>query len=341
MFLKNAWYAALWSKDLDAAPVGRVFLDEAVVLFRDAKGDAVALEDRCCHRAAPLSMGEMKDGLLQCGYHGLMFDGTGHCVSVPGQARIPAGAKVRKYPTVERWNLIWIWMGEAALADPDLIVDLPWLDSPDWAITPGSIHLHANYQLLVDNLLDVTHAAYLHRNTLAADPAETTTPSTIERMEGGVKVGRWMVDVLPPPLFAKAGGFEGEKVDRWQVVTWHPPGVVYLDVGCARTGTGAPEGDRSQGISIWSNHLLTPETETSCHYLFSFARNFRIDDPDMSRMIFEGTRATFLEDVGMLEAQQKKLRGGQLENVVDLFADAAQLQARRLMDNLLQAERAA
>jgi phenylpropionate dioxygenase-like ring-hydroxylating dioxygenase large terminal subunit len=341
MFVRNAWYAAAWSKDLvQEAPLGRVFLDDPVVLFRDPDGRAAALEDRCCHRAAPLSLGAMQDGFLQCGYHGLLFDRTGTCVQIPGQDRIPAGAKVRSYPLEERWNLVWIWMGDPALADPDKIIDLPWLDDPGWAITPGTIHLHANYQLLVDNLLDVTHAAYLHKNTLAADPREATTPSTMERLDNGVRTGRWLLDVAAPPLFARAGGFNDEKVDRWQTVTWHPPGVVYLDVGCARAGTGAPEGNREQGISIWSNHLLTPETETSSHYLFSFARNFRVDDTAMSAALFEGTRATFMEDVGMLEAQQKKLRGARLERTIDLMADVAQLQARRMMDELLRAEAA-
>lgn len=338
MFLRNAWYAAAWSKDVDVTPLGRVFLGESVVLFRDADGRAVALEDRCCHRAAPLSLGEVKDGRIQCGYHGLMFDGAGNCVSIPGQDRIPAGAKVRTYPLAERWNLVWIWMGEPSMADPDKIVDLPWLDDPGWAITPGTLHLRSNYQLVIDNLLDVTHAAYLHKNTLAADPREATTPSTTERLENAVRTGRWLLDVAPPPLFARAGGFNDEKVDRWQVVTWHPPGVVYLDVGCARAGTGAPEGDRSQGISFWSNHLLTPESETSSHYLFSFARNFGVGDEAMSRSMYEGTRATFMEDVEMLEAQQRKLHGGRLERTIDLVADAAQLQARRMMDELLGAE---
>jgi phenylpropionate dioxygenase-like ring-hydroxylating dioxygenase large terminal subunit len=335
MFLKNAWYPALWSKDLADKPVGRVYLNEAVVLFRDAQGNAVALEDRCCHRAAPLSLGRVMDGLLQCNYHGLKYDGTGACVEIPGQARIPSGAKVRAYPLYERWNVVWIWMGEPALADPGKIIDLPWLDDPAWAITPGTIHVHANYQLLVDNLLDVTHVAYLHRNTLAGDPRDALEPTTTERLDNAVRVGRFMLEVNPPPLFAKAGGFNG-RVDRWQIVTWNAPSVVYLDVGCATAGTGAPQGDRSQGISIWSNHLLTPETETSTHYMFSFARNFGVADEKMSQMIFEGTQATFLEDVEMLEAQQKKLQGGRLERTVDLIADNAQLQARRMMDELLK-----
>src|SRR5947209_2008857 len=336
-FPKNGWYAAIWSKDLAGAPIARTFLNEPVVLFRGANGNAAALEDRCCHRAAPLSRGEVAGDYLRCGYHGLTFDAQGQCVAVPGQTTIPSGARVRAYPVVERWNVVWIWMGDASRVDDSKIVELPWLDSPDWEGTPGYIKIEANTQLLVDNLLDYTHVSYLHGATIAGDPREATTPTKTERLNDGVRVGRWMIDFKPPPLFAKAGGFTGN-VDRWQHATWKPPATVYMDVGCAKTGTGAPEGDRSQGISIWSTHLVTPETEESCHYHFCFARNFALDDPEMSRMLFEGSRATFLEDKDMLEAQQRNLKGGALDGLIHINADAAQLQARRMLDELVRAE---
>ena len=336
-FPKNGWYAASWAKDLGAVPVARTILDEPIVLFRGDSRKAAALEDRCCHRAAPLSRGEVAGDHLRCGYHGLTFDAQGQCVAVPGQTTIPSGARVRAYPVVERWNVVWIWMGDAARVDDSKIVELPWLDSPDWEGTPGYIKIEANTQLLVDNLLDYTHVSYLHGATIAGDPREATTPTKTERLNDGVRVGHWMIDFNPPPLFAKAGGFTGN-VDRWQHAVWKPPSVVYMDVGAARTGTGAPQGDRSQGISIWSTHLVTPETDTSCHYHFCFARNFGLGDAEMSRLLYEGSRATFLEDKVMLEAQQKNLSGGAIDGLIHVTADAAQLQARRMLDELLLAE---
>ncbi len=336
-FPKNCWYTAIWSEELADKPVARTILGEEVVLFRGQNGKAAALEDRCCHRAAPLSLGAVAGDNLRCGYHGLIFDTEGRCVLIPGQDSIPASARVRSYPIVERWNVVWIWMGDPALADAGRIVELPWLDSPEWAATPSYLHLKVNAQLLVDNLLDYTHVSYLHANTIAGDPREATTPTKTERLNDGVRVGRWMIDFKPPPLFAKAGGFTGN-VDRWQHATWKPPSVVYMDVGAARTGTGAPEGDRSQGISIWSTHLVTPETDASCHYHFGFARNFQIDDAAMSKMLFEGARNTFLEDKDMLEAQQKKISAGDLDNMIHINADAAQLQARRMLADLVRAE---
>jgi phenylpropionate dioxygenase-like ring-hydroxylating dioxygenase large terminal subunit len=340
MFLRNGWYSAIWGKDLTDRPVDKTFLNEKVVLFRNASGAVAALEDCCCHRAAPLSKGEVAGDYLACGYHGLKFDIHGQCVEVPGQTTVPRSAKVRSYPAREKWGVVWIWMGEAAKADESKIPDLFWLDDPKWTNTPGYIHVNSNYQFVLDNLLDLTHVSYVHKKTLAGDPREATTPTKTERLPDGVKVGRWMIDFTPPPLFAKAGNFTG-LVDRWQFATWNPPSTVYLDVGCAKAGTGAPQGDRSQGISIWSSHLVTPETENTSHYMFCFARDFSPGDVEMSRLLYEGSKATFLEDAEMLEAVQRNRHGGSLEGLVDIGADAAQLQARRMLDQLIKAEAAA
>jgi phenylpropionate dioxygenase-like ring-hydroxylating dioxygenase large terminal subunit len=339
MFLRNGWYSAIWSHELKEKPVGKTFLNDKVVLFRNDRGQVGALEDCCCHRAAPLSRGEISGATLACGYHGLKFDVNGQCVEVPGQSEIPPGAKVRSYPVHEKNNVVWIWMGDAAKADTAKISDMPWLSDPKWATTPGNIHVKTNYQFIIDNLLDLTHVTYVHKNTLAGDPREATTPTKTERLNDGVRVGRWMLDFVPPPLFAKAGNFTSN-VDRWQHVTWHPPGIVYLDVGCAKAGTGAPQGDRSQGISIWSSHLITPETEHSSHYMFCFARDFRLDDPDMSKMLYEGSKATFLEDADILEAVQANRTGGSLDGLIHITADAAQLQARRMLNSMIGAEQA-
>ena len=337
MFLRKAWYPAIWSRELKDHPIGRTFLGDKVVLFRTTSGRAAALADCCCHRAAPLSKGNVAGEYLACGYHGLKFDVTGQCVEVPGQSVIPRGANVRSYRVHERWNVVWIWMGQPEKADESAIPDMPWLADPGWVARPGYLHLNSNYQFLIDNLLDVTHAAYVHKNTLAGDPREATVPTKTERLADGVRVGRWLIDVAPPPLFAKAGSFGGN-VDRWQFVTWKQPSTVYLDVGCAETRTGAPEGDRSKGISIWSNHLITPESERSSHYLFSFARNFRLADSEMSKLLYEGSKATFLEDAEMLEGVQGNRTGGSLDGLIDLTSDAAQLQARRMLKGLISAE---
>jgi phenylpropionate dioxygenase-like ring-hydroxylating dioxygenase large terminal subunit len=130
MLLRNAWYIGAWADELGDKPSARRICGDPVVLFRDGSGRAAALADRCCHRAAPLHLGSLVEAGIQCGYHGLVFDATGRCVTIPGQKLIPQDAQVRSYPTVERDHLVWLWMGEATLADPAKIVDFPYHNDP-------------------------------------------------------------------------------------------------------------------------------------------------------------------------------------------------------------------
>ncbi len=93
MFVRNCWYVATWSHLLPAGAVlGRQILDEPVVLYRTDSGRLVALEDRCPHRLAPLSLGRVRGEALQCMYHGLTLDPAGRCTRVPGTDRIPPQA---------------------------------------------------------------------------------------------------------------------------------------------------------------------------------------------------------------------------------------------------------
>jgi phenylpropionate dioxygenase-like ring-hydroxylating dioxygenase large terminal subunit len=217
---------------------------------------------------------------------------------------------------------------------------LPWLDDSNWTTTPGMIDVKASYQFIIDNLLDLTHVTYVHKNTLAGDPREATTPCRTERLPDGIRIGRWVLDAVPAPLFAKAGNFTGN-VDRWQYVTWKPPSTIFLDTGVAKAGTGAPQGDRSQGVSIWATHLITPETEERSQYMFAWARNFALGDAATSKLIYDGTLATFLEDAAMLEAVQTNREGGSLEGLVHVGADGPQLQARRVLQALIEDEKRA
>jgi phenylpropionate dioxygenase-like ring-hydroxylating dioxygenase large terminal subunit len=102
MFLRNSWYVAARSAEVARKPLARILLNEPVALYRKEDGTPVALEDRCCHRQLPLSMGRLEGDELRCGYHGLKFDASGTCVEIPGQTAIPPQARVRAYPLLER-----------------------------------------------------------------------------------------------------------------------------------------------------------------------------------------------------------------------------------------------
>ena len=159
MFVKNAWYVAAWETEIGDGPLARTILGEPVVMFGTPDG-VVVLEDRCCHRSLPLSMGQVVGDRIQCGYHGLEFDQSGSCVKIPGQNQIPSGASVKSYPLVERWNWVWIWMGDPALADESMIPNWWWFEHPDWELVKGKyLKLDCNYELITDNLLDLSHLA--------------------------------------------------------------------------------------------------------------------------------------------------------------------------------------
>lgn len=338
-FLRNAWYAACWSDDLDAgALVSKTILNDPMVLWRDADGAPVALEDRCCHRHLPLSLGRLTGRTLQCGYHGLEFDASGVCVRVPGQSRVPPGAGVRSWPVRERHSMVWVWTGDPAAADDSLIPNLWWLDDPGWARAGGYIHMKADYRLLIDNLLDLTHVSYIHRDTLAGDPKEALVPVRTIRDGDAIRVERWMLGFTAPPMYDKARKFDGP-VDRWQLIKWQAPSTVTLDIGCADAGTGAPEGDRSNGISMWSNHIITPETETTTHYHWCFARDYKHDDSEVTDILVKGGLKAFHEDVEILEAQQKSQLAVGDRPVVDINIDNAPMRFRRILADRIEAER--
>ena len=336
-FIKNAWYVAAQSLELADSVLGRVICGDPVVMFRTEAGEPAILEDRCCHRHLPLSLGKRIGDRVQCGYHGLEFDADGVCVSVPGQSRVPPGAGVRSYPTVERYRYIWIWPGDPEKANPDLIPDYHWNNDPGWVSNTGYFYVESNHQLLVDNLLDLSHVQFIHATTLGADGV-TDAPLNTTRDGDRVHIDRWIMDMPPPAMFAGAGDFPGD-VDRWQLITWTAPTHVVIDVGCANAGSGARDGNRDQGITIYSNHTITPETEKSCHYFWHHARNYRLGDEELTKFLANAAGTAFGEDVDILAAQQYSIdTAGDDWHGIDINADAGVLQARKIVGGLLAGE---
>ncbi len=205
-FLMNCWYVAAWGHELiDARLLARTLLGKPVVLYEGDGGRVVALDNRCAHRGAKLSNGRVEGDCVRCMYHGLKFNETGKCVQIPGQDDIPGKMAVRSYPVVERDHLVWIWMGQAEKADPALILDFPYLRDPDWRGHPGYLHYDANYLLIVDNLADFSHLAFVHTKTLGGSEeyAFKTKPVSVEREDWGFRVERWHLDAEPPPYHRK------------------------------------------------------------------------------------------------------------------------------------------
>ena len=339
MFIRNAWYVGAWGTEVGRQNLlRRTLLNEPVVFYRKEDGTPVALEDKCAHRHAPLSEGKLKGNVLECPYHGLQYDETGACVHVPGQSSIPPGCAVKSYPVVERYQWVWIWMGDPALANPDDIEDFHWMDDPAWRAKGELMHLEANYKLLVENLLDLSHLSYIHPTTLGTDKV-AQTPMKAERGARHVTVTRWVMDAPPPPFFQKVGRIDPEQhVDRWQHITWTPPAFVRLDVGCAIAGTGAPEGDRSQGITMRNLNAITPETDKTTHYFWAQARDFRLDEAWMDDLLVDNVRTAFMEDLWIIKLQQQNIDTGTPAPRIDINHDGGGIQAIRMLDALIDSD---
>lgn len=336
MFLRDEWYVAALSRELHSRPVQRWILGEPLALFRTASGRAVILSDRCPHRGAPLSSGAVAGETLSCGYHGFTFDPQGKCVHIPGMSSIPPQACVRSYAVVERWGWVFVWMGEAERADEQRLPDLRWMTEPGWVGRNEYLQVKANYRLVRDNLLDLTHARFVHKKTLGTT-AVTDHPIRTEVAERRVRVTREMNGIEPSPFFRRMGGFAG-RVDHRQQIDFHPPCQVLINT---RVRSVEDSGE-NRAAEFYVLNALTPENERSTHYFWGLVRNFVLDDEAVTETQQKLNRETFMEDLAILESQQAlfdcRPEGWR---PIPVPNDGGCLQADRLMNKLIAAEHAA
>ena len=333
----NAWYVIAWNHEVKrASMVARTICDKPIVTYRKQDGTPVALDDACWHRLVPLAMGHLKGDNVVCGYHGLVYEPGGRCIHMPSQDTINPSASVRSYPVVERHRFVWIWMGDPALANHDLVPDLHWNDDPDWTGDGVMMEVNANFRLVVDNLMDLTHETFVHSGSIGND-AVAEAPFSVEHSGDGATVTRWMHDIVPPPFWASQLGKPGN-VDRWQIIRFQGPSTVAIDVGVAVAGTGAPDGDRSQGVNGYILNSITPSTETKSYYFWSVCRNYRIKDVSLTTQWREATKMIFGQDEAILNAQQEAIDRNPDKVFYDLNIDVGAMWARRKIDQMIERE---
>jgi vanillate O-demethylase monooxygenase subunit len=340
-YVKNGWYVAAWQEEITDQPLARRLGDEPVVLYRGHDGRAVALLDRCPHRGAALSLGEVTPDGLQCNYHGLVFARDGKCVVIPNQDRIPSQACVKSFPLVEKDGMAWIWLGDPALADESKIVDYPYHnDGKTWPRRNGMIRIEGHYMLLIDNLMDLTHIGYMHKRTIGSGPGAEYADALmdVKRNERGVRMTRWIFDHTPPNTYVKAVGFKG-KVDRWHEMDFVSPGAVMMYAGASDAGTGAYENNTRDdgGVKLRIFHAATPETGSSFHYFFSMMTGFNQDNPKTIEFYESEVLKTFPEDAAFVASQQKRLEEIP-QPQIDTMHDAARVQVRRYYQDKLAQE---
>jgi vanillate O-demethylase monooxygenase subunit len=316
--------------------LARTVCGRKIALWRKTDGTAVALEDACWHRLLPLSMGRLEEDQLVCRYHGLVFDATGRCTHIPSVARISPSACVRAFPVVEKHRYVWVWPGDPARADPELVPDMHWNDDPDWAGDGNTLFLACDYRLVIDNLMDLTHETFVHASSIGHRAIVEAQPTTTHD-DRTVTVTRWMMDIDAPPFWRAQLGRPGN-VDRWQIIRFEAPCTIVLDVGVALAGTGAVDGDRSQGVNNRVLNTITPATEGTCMYFWSLLRNYRLHDQSLTTQLRNANARIFEEDRVVVEAQQRSIDTLLDQSLRNLNIDAGSVFARRSIEHLIEQE---
>ena len=330
MFVENAWYVAAWAHEVSEKPLARRICDQPVVLYRQLDGTACALIDSCAHRGAPLSLGTVTKKGIRCNYHGVVFGCDGKCSEIPNQDVIPAKAKLRSFPLVERDNILWIWMGAPELADQDLVIAYPFHADPSWPGRYAMAPVAANYLLIADNLLDATHLAYVHGNTVGgSDPnVHMVAESSLKPTDRGHRFERKMRNAPPPPAYATCVPELPDRIDRWQQFDFIAPSTVLQYSGGVPAGKD-PASAEAPRFDMRIFHSATPATQNTCYYFYSVQNGHKIDDPQATEVIAEQIGAAIVEDKLFIEAQQERVTELGEERLFDNAADSARIMARR------------
>ena len=345
MFLRNAWYVGGTSAELNSSgKVAFTMLGEPVVIYRKAKGDPVALEDRCVHRMAPLSLGRIEGDNLRCMYHGMLFDERGKALEIPGQPIIPSQACVRSYPVVERGGWLWVWMGDVAKANQALIPPVEGLDNPAWFLPQDRLDYVCHYQLINDNLTDLGHLAWVHRESFGADESWSSTFPKVSPLDRGVRIDRWLQSVPPIPPLGKAAG-QGA-VDHWAQLDYLVPGVFHFYNALYPAGTASKYGgeapskdDPSLLYEHYTQQAVTPMTADTTRYFFSWGPSGRTGSAEDAAVMRQVLNAAFLEDKTIIEAQHKIIALDPDRKPMPIVHDKGVTLFQRLMQRLMREER--
>lgn len=334
---ENCWYVACWGADVTEQPMERWILDRPVVFYRNSAGAVVALGGRCPHRGFPLAKGRVCGDTIECGYHGIQFDATGKCTHVPTQDRIPERMKVPSYPVHEVWDWIWIWMGDPALADVSIIPDHDALGLADPANWEPDVKVYSNvaarYQLLHDNLLDLSHVGFLHGSTIGTADLARTQQSN-EQGINWLNSTRYVTNATLTSGLSAAWGVDGV-VDRELSLTFLLPCLHWGRDRFLRS-RALDTADAGEELAVRRiYHAITPATRYSAHYFFVRASGRNGSARPTLKFDY---RKIIDEDVTAVEEVERLLNAGVAPVEVSIRSDVHAVKARELLEAFAQAE---
>lgn len=339
--VRDRWYIAAFSNEITREPMERTILGKAVVMYRTEAGMAVAMYGLCPHRYYPLALGKLEGDSIVCGYHGFTFAYDGKCVRIPSQE---TGARFCQptYRIEERGPLCWIWMGNPDRCDPDLIPPYEdfGLDQPGWRNgTQFVLHMKGRSQLLVDNLMDLTHLPYVHYQIPGGDVFNRAERVSEER----ARSYRLRLLVKSPwtgffdLLFGPQHRFEG-LCDMETVTDFYGPELIRTS-GPIITAIEGREDVPNELGHVYFLHGITPETETSTHYWSLIPRSHRLEDDGLNHLLTEMDREVRLQDVAAIEAVEVRVdAGAAFQRELLAKSDAPAAKVRQKIQALLDAE---
>ena len=326
----NHWWVGAYAQEVGRSLLGRDILGERVLFYRTDSGEPIALSGICPHRAFPLEKGRIVGDAVQCGYHGFTFAKDGVCILVPSQTGIPQKASLRRYPTVERAGLVWIWTGEVALADAAHIPDVEamGLGNPAWSVEqhpPATVN--ARFTLLLENLLDLSHVTFIHAKTIPGGKEVASIPVTLEETESSLTVKRKGKNLPLNPLIQMQFPQQDGPVDQDFDAEYLGPGLIR---------TGGAISDAASGRQLGTQnfiHMITPASPTRLHYFVNTARNFGLDNRTLADVNLGMGTHIQPEDIEAIEAIETVLQSGfTIPQEISARIDNGALKVRRRLE---------
>ena len=346
LYIRNCWYVAAWCHEVE---VGQMFAitisNKPVLIYRKADGGLTAMADQCCHRHMPLSKGRLEGDDVRCMYHGLKFNADGRCIEVPTMKlsgdEVPANFTVPTYPVAERHDWIWVWMGDADKADPDLIPATTGPDDPDWFMHKGHLDYDANYLLINDNLSDLGHIAYTHQHSFAGGRSDAYfNQPRVQKIDRGVRITRWNTNA-PRRAYQKS---QEAFFDQFMTYDFIVPGVLMMFTGMYAAGTaekvdfGHPGDDIEPDTASFTSQAVTPMTDGTSRYFFSWGPRMveHRDNPQIVEGMWALAQKAFMEDKMTIEAQQRNVNLQTGAPMVSLTDDRGPTMFRKVLEGLLK-----
>lgn len=331
---RNQWYVAAFSKDVTSAPLARVLLDTPVAMYRTQDGSPVALYDRCPHRGLPLSMGKVDGDILRCNYHGIEFAAGGKATHVPQQTQIYASLCVESFPVIDKGPFLWIWLGDKAAADHALLPDISWmsLGREDECVVPYlTFEVDAHFQLLHDNLADVSHLPYVHAGLLDDGSIDKTDIDFQEEGQELRLVRKSSRIKLPPAVAALYGADPDKEYDRWFENSTFVPSLCL-----GRQILTESDNPQAKPIMLLVVNAVTPSTHSKT-FMFDVQGNLFEHGSDEDKARIE---MVIQQDIDVWNVLQQRYEqfGDTLE--ISIVSDAAGLASRKIFERLVAAERA-